>query len=83
MRRGAGARGLVGRAMGSTVHVGLQGQQGMHFVGLHGQRGTEDDHGVLSPSTTISDGSRQVSSKAAADDVFPQHSRSGLHRSTQ
>ena len=40
--RGSGAGGLAGRAMGSAMDVGLQGQDGMH-VGMQGQQGMEND----------------------------------------
>ena len=30
MKRRSGAEGPVGRAIGSVMHVGLQGQEGMH-----------------------------------------------------
>ena len=40
--RGSGAGGLAGRVMGSAMHGGLQGQEGMH-VRMQGQQDMEND----------------------------------------
>ena len=87
--RGSGAGGLAGRAMGSAMHVGLQGQESMH-VGMQGQQGMENDDTILfferaseHPPTKISDGSRQGTSMAASDDAFPQLSLFGAHKTVK